>query len=101
MMSPLGGDRLTGLNVLLWSLLCEVVWGRSLSAWSTGLGAPQVIMFDDDTGKIFYSLCNSNSTPIFPADDTAAFHLEIEPAEGTSVAGTGYQDDGRNKVEDP
>ncbi|KAK6076793.1 hypothetical protein SCUP515_05295 [Seiridium cupressi] len=49
-------------------------------------------MYDQTSGKILYSLCNSNSTPIFPANETAAFDLDpnFPPMNGTSVAGTGY-----------
>ena len=97
-MSRVSTRRLTIFDGLLWLVFCEAVLGRSLSSWFTGLGAPQLIKYDDDTGKIFYSLCNSNSTPVFPEDDTAALHLEIPPAKGTSVAGAGYVDEGRNLV---
>lgn len=69
-----------------------------MSTWYTGLGAPQLAMYNQSAGKIYYSLCNSNSTPIFPANDTAAFHLDIPPANNTSIAGTGYESDGRNVV---
>ncbi|KAI1100160.1 hypothetical protein F4804DRAFT_336543 [Jackrogersella minutella] len=67
----------------------------SIAAWTTGTGASQIIMQDDATGNIFYSLCNSNgSTPIFPADESAAFVFEsnLAPRNGTSLAGTGWVD---------
>lgn len=50
-------------------------------------------MQDDATGKIFYSLCNSNgSTPIFPANESAAltFEDDFTPKNGTSLTGIGY-----------
>ncbi|KAI1390836.1 uncharacterized protein F4822DRAFT_426683 [Hypoxylon trugodes] len=52
-------------------------------------------MQDDSTGKVFYSLCNSNgSAHIFPADDSVAFHFDenLAPKNGTSLAGVGYID---------
>ncbi|KAI6086972.1 hypothetical protein F4821DRAFT_120836 [Hypoxylon rubiginosum] len=83
------------LHVLVW--LFDPIAAGSLAAWSTGLGAPQLIMQDDATGKIFYSLCNSNGTsPIFPANETASFNLDLPPKNGTSLAGIGYANDGVN-----
>ncbi|KAI1376602.1 hypothetical protein F4677DRAFT_419037 [Hypoxylon crocopeplum] len=74
--------------------LFGLVSSGSIAAWTTGLGAPQIIMQDDATGKIFYSLCNSNgSTPIFPANESAAFTFDsdnLAPKNGTSLAGIGY-----------
>ncbi|KAI1138650.1 hypothetical protein F5Y05DRAFT_418872 [Hypoxylon sp. FL0543] len=71
----------------------------SIAAWLTGLGAPQIIMQDDTTGKIFYSLCNSNgSAPIFPANASASFEIDsiYAPKNGTSLAGTGWVDANEN-----
>lgn len=86
------------LRTFVWLLLSGSGHSRSMSTWYTGLGAPQLAMYNQSAGKIFYSLCNSNSTPIFPANDTAAFHLDIPPANNTSIAGTGYESDGHNVV---
>ncbi|KAI1767703.1 hypothetical protein GGR53DRAFT_463183 [Hypoxylon sp. FL1150] len=83
------------LRVLAW--LSDQVAGGSIAAWTTGVGAPQVIMQDDATGKIFYSLCNSNGTsPIFPGNDTASFSLDLHPKAKTSLTGIGYANDGVN-----
>ncbi|KAH8671500.1 hypothetical protein BX600DRAFT_548465 [Xylariales sp. PMI_506] len=53
-------------------------------------------MYDDATNGIYYALCNSNSTPVFPADNTAKFELDFEPMKGTNVAGVGYEANGYN-----
>jgi hypothetical protein len=55
-------------------------------------------MYDDTSQQIYYSLCNSNNTPIFPADSTATFELDFPPMKGTQIAGTGYQLNGVNQV---
>ncbi|KAI0007122.1 hypothetical protein F4779DRAFT_593428 [Xylariaceae sp. FL0662B] len=53
------------LNVLLLSTRCRA---GAIAAWYSGNGAPQVVMQDDSTGQVFYSLCNSSDVPIFPDD---------------------------------
>ncbi|XXG99920.1 hypothetical protein Hte_006261 [Hypoxylon texense] len=56
-------------------------------------------MQDDATGKIFYSLCNSNgTTPIFPANESASFTFDssLTPKNGTSLTGVGYAQNGVN-----
>ncbi|KAM0809059.1 hypothetical protein AB5N19_09402 [Seiridium cardinale] len=77
---------------IVWILLGAVRAGSISTWWYPEALAPQVIMYDQTSGKILYSLCNSNSTPIFPANETAAFDLDpnFPPMNGTSVAGTGY-----------
>ena len=49
-------------------------------------------MYDDATGNIFYSLCNSTDIPVFPADDSAAFDLKFAPLSGTGLGGMGYME---------
>ncbi|KAI1774160.1 hypothetical protein F4818DRAFT_74961 [Hypoxylon cercidicola] len=83
------------IHVSTW--LFEPAIAGSIAAWTTGLGAPQIIMQDDATGRIFYSLCNSNgSTPIFPSNETASFSLDLAPKNGTSLTGVGYAQNGVN-----
>lgn len=62
-----------------------------LTAWWTEL-SPHMAMQDPSTGKILYSACNSNSTPIFPTDGTNAFKLRKTPRNGTAIAGAGWYD---------
>lgn len=94
----------TTLSALIYASIwvLEPVAAGSIATWITGQGAPQVIMQDDATGKIFYSLCNSNgSTPIFPANESAAltFEDDFTPKNGTSLTGIGYPAaDGANTV---
>ncbi|KAI8625214.1 hypothetical protein F5Y19DRAFT_489890 [Xylariaceae sp. FL1651] len=70
----------------------------SIAAWYTGQGAPQVIMQDDTTGQVLYSLCNSNDTTVFPANASASFTFDssMAPKNGTSLAGVGYPQNGYN-----
>jgi len=62
-----------------------------LTAWYTAL-SPHVAMQDLETGKILYSACNSNSTPIFPTDGLNAFRIQRTPRNGTSLAAAGWYD---------
>jgi hypothetical protein len=78
-----------------WScLFLAIVDAGAIASWTTGQGAPQIIFQDDDTGKILYSLCNSNETTVFPANESASltFDKGFEPKKGTSLAGVGYID---------
>ena len=76
---------------LLSSGLALLVNGLSIDAWLVdALQAPQVVMYDDASGSILYSLCNSSGTPVFPGDSSAAFDLKFPPLNGTGVAGFGY-----------
>lgn len=57
-----------------------------IAAWTSEyLNAPQVIMHNDKTTTIVYSLCNSNGKPSFM--DDATFDLPWPPLNGTSVSG--------------
>lgn len=61
----------------------------AIAAWyGGGLQAPQVAMWDEAQGKMFYSLCNSNGTPIFPYNDDYALQLDQKPIRNTNVAGS-------------
>lgn len=81
-----------GALVVLW-LVPGSVYGIAINAWLVdALEFPQVVMHDDVTGRIFYSLCNSSDAPIFPGDESAAFDLKYPPLNGTGVAGFGYTD---------
>ena len=72
-------------------LLPGLVGGVAIDAWIVeGLEAPQVVMYDDATGNIYYSLCNSSGTPVWPGDNSTAFDLRFAPMNGTGVAGFGY-----------
>lgn len=76
---------------LLSSGLALLANGLSIDAWLVdALQAPQVVMYDDASGSILYSLCNSSGTPVFPGDSSAAFDLKFPPLNGTGVAGFGY-----------
>ncbi|KAI3321769.1 hypothetical protein HD806DRAFT_545474 [Xylariaceae sp. AK1471] len=74
------------------SIFLALVDAGSIAAWTTGQGAPQVMVQDDDTGKILYSLCNSNETAVFPANESRSlmFDDNLWPKKGTNLAGIGY-----------
>ncbi|KAI1505631.1 hypothetical protein F5X99DRAFT_404665 [Biscogniauxia marginata] len=80
----------------IWVLWLESAVAGSIATWFTGDGAPQVIVQDDATGKIYYSLCNSDGTSVFPGTDSEVFAFDdsLAPKNGTSLAGVGYVSDG-------
>ncbi|RYP45677.1 hypothetical protein DL768_008021 [Monosporascus sp. mg162] len=68
----------------------------SVDAWLVAeLAAPQVVVYDDESGNVYYSLCNSSGTPVFPGDESATFELRFAPLNGTSIVGFGYTSNDR------
>ncbi|KAK8059156.1 hypothetical protein PG996_009086 [Apiospora saccharicola] len=67
-----------------------------------GYKVPQVIMYDGASDSILYSLCNSQDTPVFPGDKSAAFELQPQfpPYPGTHVSVIGYTDGKGIKTKD-
>ncbi|KAI1496618.1 hypothetical protein F5X99DRAFT_413915 [Biscogniauxia marginata] len=74
-----------------WLLVTPVACG-SIAAWWNGRG-PNIILQDDATGGIRYSLCNGNYTPIVPDDNITAPLTSHPPKKNTSLAATGWVDD--------
>lgn len=61
--------------------------------------ASQVIRYNPNTKLIMYSLCNSNSTPVFPANSSAAFDTRpYTPMAGTHISLTGYVDEEKGAI---
>lgn len=92
MASHLGICTLT--LTLAWSL-SKPVSGSSLTSWWLNYApdlAPAVAKYDNTTGKIYYSLCNSIITPVFAFNDSTTLGLDdrYPPLSGTSIAGLGY-----------
>lgn len=86
-----GSNIIPAWGLVVFCLVPGLVNGIAISAWLVdALESPQVVMHDDVTGKIFYSLCNSSGTPVFPGDASAAFDLKYPPLNGTGVSGFGY-----------
>ncbi|KAK9772780.1 hypothetical protein SCAR479_10465 [Seiridium cardinale] len=88
---------------VLWSLLLLLgticvsprpASAGSMAAWSPNGKGAQLIMQDDATGKIFYSLCNESDTdaPIFPNDESAALAIDTNllPKNGSAISGVGW-----------
>ncbi|CAG2001901.1 unnamed protein product [Fusarium graminearum] len=81
--------------MLPWLLLL-VAWvqpsySSALYAYATDR-TTQVGIQDTATGKIFYSNCNSEDTPIFPLDKPNVLDTENTPRNGTALAGVGWWD---------
>jgi hypothetical protein len=77
-----------GLTLLL---LMRPTHSMSMDAWFIpDITTPQLIVYDEQTNNIFYSLCNSDEIPSYLGAQPAAFDLRFRPMNGTSVAGFGY-----------
>ncbi|KXJ93697.1 hypothetical protein Micbo1qcDRAFT_158552 [Microdochium bolleyi] len=64
-----------------------------LAAWWTNDYGPALLMQDDASGGLRYSLCNSRGTPIFPNDTSiVAPLLSFPPKKGTALAAGGWYD---------
>ena len=92
MKSSFGGHGAVLALASAWLMSC-LAGGVSIDAWLVpDFAAPQLVMHDDATGNIFYSLCNSTDAPVFPADNSAAFDLKFAPLNGTGLSGFGYME---------
>lgn len=91
------------MSALLWLLLRPVHASSIATWWYESASAPQVMQYDQQTGRIYYSLCNSNSTPVFALNDSTAlpWHDGVPPISGTSIAGLGYLDGDLVPVRNP
>lgn len=79
------------LLAAIW-LLAQQVSGGAMTAWWTDLG-PSLLLQDDESGLLRYSLCNSQDRPILPEDKTiTAPSSKYPPKNGTALAGTGWWD---------
>jgi hypothetical protein len=75
------------------SLLAAQVSGGTIAAWWATSVGPALLVQDDATAAIRYSLCNGNPTPVLPEDKTITLPLfKYPPLNGTSLAGTGWSD---------
>ncbi|TQN73226.1 hypothetical protein CSHISOI_02230 [Colletotrichum shisoi] len=83
------------LTYLLGTIILLSPPASCITAWWTEL-SPHLAMQDPETGKIVYSACNSNSTPILPVDGLNAFSLQNKPRIGTSIAAAGWYDVGEH-----
>ncbi|RGP81390.1 hypothetical protein FLONG3_534 [Fusarium longipes] len=89
-MAPLQKRRL----MLPWLLLVAFIqpcYSHALYAYATDR-TTQVGLQDPSTGKIFYSNCNSEDTPIFPLDKPNILETDNEPRNGTALAAAGWWD---------
>ena len=89
-------------QVQLYTVILALIWilprpssGSSLASWWLNYDpdlAPAVAKYDNNTGKIYYSLCNSIKTPVFAYNDSTTLDLDARypPISGTSIAGVGY-----------
>lgn len=69
------------------------VSGNTITSWWVDTDAeyaPQIFKYNETTGKIYSSLCNSLDTPIFAQNDSTALQTTISPISNTSVASLGY-----------
>ncbi|KAH6949182.1 hypothetical protein DER45DRAFT_513460 [Fusarium avenaceum] len=80
--------------MLPWLLLVawiQPTYSSALYAFATDR-TTQVGIQDPATGKIYYSSCNSEDTPIFPLDKPNVLDTDNKPRNGTALAGAGWWD---------
>ncbi|KAF3002313.1 hypothetical protein E8E14_004336 [Neopestalotiopsis sp. 37M] len=78
--------------IVAFFLLAKRASAGALAAWYTDLG-PSLLVQDDETSHVRYSLCTSKNTPILPEDETIIAPLyKYRPRNGTALAGTGWYD---------
>lgn len=76
----------------IWLLLAGQASGGAIASWWTDLG-PSMLVQDDESAGLRYSLCNSNVNPILPEDKTITVPLyQYPPKNGTTLAGVGWYD---------
>lgn len=64
-----------------------------LAAWWTNDFGPALIMQDDASAGLRYSLCNSRGVPIFPNDTSITLPLLTSPPKnGTALTAGGWWD---------
>lgn len=85
----------TWASVWAW-LLVGSTWAGAITVWKPIPFAPQVVMQDDASGRVFYSRCNSNATTIFPNDVSYALEFEkrMLPRRNTRLASVGWSSEG-------
>lgn len=67
--------------------------GNAISSWWVKTDedyAPQIFKYNETTGKIYASLCNSQDAPIFAQNDSTALQTTVSPISNTSIASFGY-----------
>ncbi|KAM5359609.1 hypothetical protein ACJZ2D_014330 [Fusarium nematophilum] len=87
----LQSPQLVAIFALWLAVLAKPISGSSVYAFWTDLTI-QVGAQDPDTGDIYYSNCNSNSTPIFPVDKPNVLEMREKPRNGTALAAAGWWD---------
>lgn len=79
---------------MIWLLLVAWVqpsYSSALYAYATERTV-QIGAQDPATGKIYYSSCNSEDTPIFPLDKPNILDAKQTPRNGTALAAAGWWD---------
>lgn len=67
--------------------------GNAITSWwvkTDEVYAPQIFKYNETTGKIYASLCNSQDAPVFAQNDSTALQTTIAPISNTSIASFGY-----------
>ncbi|KUI54461.1 hypothetical protein VP1G_01842 [Cytospora mali] len=56
------------------------------------LGTQLIVL--DSAGQFTYSLCNSNSTPVYSTDSPLILPIAVQPKKGSNIAAVGWYEDG-------
>lgn len=85
----------------IWLLATSLCFSASITRVACGsyaafmyqpLGTQLIVL--DSTGNFTYSLCNSNSTPVYPTDSPLVLPIAVEPKSGSNIAAVGWYEDG-------
>lgn len=79
----------------LWFTLCLCIFlgitaveCGGYAAFTTDFGTQLVVL--NSSNSLTYSLCNSGSTPVYPAESTPTFHIYKTPRSGSNIAAVGF-----------
>lgn len=56
------------------------------------LGTQLIVL--DSAGRLTYSLCNSNATPVYPTGSPLVLPAAVQPKSGSNIAAVGWYEDG-------
>lgn len=88
--------------VTSWYFLAGMAQAGAIAAWNPTPYAPQIVLQDDATGKIFHSICNNKGATIFPNDNSTVLAIDekLPPRRNSRLAGVGWWADEGEWVRD-
>lgn len=72
--------------------ITRVVCGSYAAFMYQPLGTQLIVL--DLKGRLAYSLCNSNLTPVYPTESPLVLPIAVQPKTGSNIAAVGWYEDG-------